>query len=250
MKTVLQIVLLVLLLVAAGFIVSDRRSIAALRAENQQLRDALDAQAAAGQSTTAATQAVEDELARLRADASQLPRLRGELTRLRAITNEMAGSQQEQQRLAAENERLRVAANDAAAAGTTPADVAPPDYMPRENWAFAGYATADASLTSMLWGMQQGDINVFLNALSTEAQEELRKRWEKDNKTEAQIAAEMQRDAQRMSGFHLTQVEPQSDGSMALSVTMDMTRDDGTRRTKQEKMIFRQVGNEWKFSPK
>jgi len=248
MKSLLRIGTSVLLLGLVILAVMDRRSLAELRAENDRLRTE-----AAALKPQEGTTAAEEELARLRKDASELPKLRGEITRLRAASNELAKARQAEERLRAENQQLRVARDSVAsstnAAGTQPGNPVPPaGYVSRDKIAFQGYGSAEASLQSTIWAMQQGQVDAVLAGMSEELQAQMRKNWQEQNKTPEQAKAELQAEAAKVQGFQLMQSIPQVDGSVLMSLQVDETREDGTLKQKQQKMIFKQIGNEWKLS--
>ena len=237
----------VLIIALAVLAYVNYRSAAQLRIENEQLRNQL-AQAETPQKSTTG----EDELARARSELEQLPKLRGEVTRLRALSNELAKAKAVEQQLRAENQQLRASRQSppADAVGATSTATAPSGaYVSRDNFAFAGYGSAEASLNSMLWAFREGRSDVFLGALSEQGQADLRKQWERENKTQEQMIADMQKEASRTQGFQVLQSVQQADGSVLLNVQMDRLNSDGTMRQRQQKMIFRQIGNEWRFSP-
>ena len=84
---------------------------------------------------------------------TELLKLRSEVTQLRERTNELAAVQRQ-------NEQL---GKGAASRSTNqpPPDVAPENIHPKESWAFAGYATPEAAMQSMLWGMSQTNKDAF-----------------------------------------------------------------------------------------
>ncbi|HMJ91119.1 MAG TPA: hypothetical protein VK530_14950 [Candidatus Acidoferrum sp.] len=248
MKSLLRILIGVLLLGLAGLAYLNWRTSVQLGAENERLRAQLAANDAAAQPTASN----DAELERLRAESAQLAKLRGEVMRLRAASNDLVKARQAEQQLRTEIQQLRAASASAAASTGTPANHQPvaAGYVTRDQFAFAGYGSAEASLNSMLWAMRQGQSEALLSALSPDMQAEMRKKWETENKSPEQVTAEMTVEGQRLQGMQVLQSAQQADGSVLLTVQMDQTRNDGTLKQNQQKMIFQQVGNEWKLSPK
>lgn len=228
-----------LLLAGALVIIGlDYRATSILRSENDGLKATLQAREAAVNEHAGTMEARDAELARLRAEVEQLPKLRGELTRLRNSTGEVAELQRGLQRLAADNLRLQTAPATAAA---VPQPGATPGYMPREQWAFAGYATPAASLQSILWSMSQGDLKTLFAGMTPEMKALGDKDWV--NKTEQQIADEMKRESQKLAGFQVLKSEVTEDGATTITVFMD-------GENKSQKIKFRQLGEEWKMAPR
>ncbi len=240
MKTVVRLLPWLLLCAAIVFLGLDYRTLSILRSENEGWRATLQAREAAVNLDRTVEQAKEGEMIRLRAEVEQLPKLRGELMRLRGATGEVTRWQQEGQRLAAENERLRTASASAATAAS-PALAPVSGLVPREQFAFVGYGTPVAALQSVLWGMGQGDLKSMLAGMTPEMQALGQKDWA--NKTELEVAEELKRGSQKLASFQVLKTEPGEDGTITLTVFMG-----GSEAT--QKMKFRRVGEEWKLSPK
>jgi hypothetical protein len=246
MKSLVRVGTGVLVVALASLAYLNFRTAAELRTENERLHAQL-AEADAQPKSNGA----EDELARLRGELEQLPKLRGEVMQLRAFSNDLAKARQAEQQLRAEVQQLHAAKENVSAANTAtlPASAVPSGaYVRRDSFAYAGYGSAESSLNSMLWALREGRSDIFINALSAESQAVMREKWG-DSKTPENIAQEMRTEAQRTPGFQVLQSVPQADGTILLHVQVDQLRDDGSMKQKQEKMMFRQVGDEWKFSP-
>jgi len=240
MKSALRALPWLLLLAAFVLIGLDYRTISILRSENEGWKATLQAREAAASQDGGVMQAKEAELARLRSEAEQLPKLRGELTHLRGTTGEVARLQHEVQRLAAENQQLRIAPSPTAEAAAPPPATAAV-RVARERFAFAGYGTPEASLLSIIWAMSQGDLKAVLAGTTPEMQARSQNDWA--NKTEQQITEELKRESQKLMGFQVLKSELTEDGATTITVFMD-------GENKSKKIKFRRVGEEWKMSPR
>ena len=102
---------------------------------------------------------VAGELAKTKDGNAELLKLRGEVGALR---------QQNEESLR-ENQALRQAQSTT---GKTPPDETPV-RIAKESWAFAGYATPEAALQTVMWAQLKGDANMFLASLGPEARAEI-----------------------------------------------------------------------------
>src|SRR5439155_3400177 len=110
------------------------------------------------------------EIAKLRADAQDVLKLRNEVSQLRASTNEI-------NKLRAQVSQLQAQARGQAT-GALPPQVPSPtgttnDNFPRQSWNFAGYTTPEATLMSAIWAMREGKPQVYLDSLSPEEQQRM-----------------------------------------------------------------------------
>ena len=145
MRAILAIGLIALIV---GLVVQTLR-LRQSAAKNQQLESQIaelrSVAAAAGASPGAATSSDGE-------DRTELLRLRNQVAQLRAATNEL--------------HELRAAIEHSPA--SPPATRPGAEFVPRESWTFAGYATPEAAFQSMFFAMNQRDQNAFVEALSPE----------------------------------------------------------------------------------
>ena len=225
------LVMLAAAVAAAYFFWNEARSLraelAALRAETQAVHD----QRAVEEEMR--SQKRDAELSRLRAEAQEVLKLRNEVRQLRTGARET-------EKLRADNQQLRAAAEAVAAfAASTPAPAAVGGHFPKENWAFSGYATAEAALVSAIWAMKEGNPTTYLESLSPAEQARMAKVWE--NKSEAEIAAKHQSDVAKITGLRVLEQQVVGDDEAVLVVRIE-----GVER--MEKVSMKRVGNDWKFS--
>ncbi len=160
---------------------------------------------------------------------SELLRLRGEVAGLRSQSDEM-------KKLAAENQRLRSSLASGSAAKHGAQTGSAEDTLPKESWAFVGYADPESALQSMVWAMTHGDTKTFLASLSPgspvfrDAQE----------KGEHEMA-EHNKEIDGVTGFKIINKESVSDDEAVLTVYafgIDHTA----------KFKFQRDGSDWKFA--
>jgi hypothetical protein len=134
----------------------QQKQLQQLRDETQSLTAELAKLKAENEVALAAAQSQNEELERVRKDATELLRWRGEVGQLR---------QQVQ------IERQRVVQQPTAAKETTrPATFAPGTYIPKDQLAFAGYATPEAAVQSAMWAFLSGQQETALAAVGPKTQ--------------------------------------------------------------------------------
>jgi hypothetical protein len=238
MKLIRELIVVIAVVAAAAAFVGWRN--ASLRqAENEALRAELQGAKEQGAAAMAADSAQRDEeLKRLRAEAQEVVKLRGEVTQLRSGAKEAEKWRAENDRLRAENQQLRSSPAATPAAAPAPPPVAAKDQFPKENWAFAGYATPDAALVSAIWAMKEGNPKTYLDSLSPDEQARMAKVWE--NKSEAEVAAKHQQDVSQITGFRILDRQPVSSEEVVMNVYIE-----GANRV--EKVSMKRLGEEWRF---
>jgi RNA polymerase sigma factor (sigma-70 family) len=161
-------------------------------------------------------------------ELDELLRLRAEANDLRRQTNEIA-------RLQAENQRLRTSVAKVAGskAGDTTASVQ--ENLPKESWAFVGYAEPESAFQSCVWAMNSGDAKTFLASLSPQGME----RHNVKGKSEEEIAKENKEEFQDVTGFKIVDKSVISDNEVVLTVYAS-----GINNTTRFK--FQRIGSDWK----
>ena len=232
MKAVLW---LLIVLLAAGVVVQSLR-VARLRVETDALRQQIaatqkHAEALAENAKSASATAPDSETER-----TELLRLRNQAAQLRTVTNEL-------QQLRARVEQLQAAqanvAHSTPAAPTYPAPAGSAP-VPRESWAFAGYATPDATLQSAVFAMSQGDLQAFLAAMTPEEAQRMQKSME--GKTPEQVAEEGRREMARVKSFQVLSREELAPDRVVLHLYAAGTDD------RVQRVIMQKAGEEWKWA--
>ena len=160
----------------------------------------------------------------------ELLRLRGEAGRLRKENQELA-------KLREENQQLRAAMT--ASQGLHASKLTPEaDYWPKDSWVFAGYATPESTLQSLLWSASKGEMKSLLASTTGEAQKHLED--DLKQKSEAEVAAEMAHET-AFSSCRLLDKEYLPNDAVRLTLRMDGDH------TETNKFILKKIGNEWKF---
>ena len=173
-------------------------------------------------------------------EKEELLRLRNQASQLKAATNETQQLRSHLQQATAENERMRAAQANVSAALSSPV-VAPSDNFPKEKWAFAGYATPEASFQSTVWAMSQGDSQTFMAGLAPEERARIEKSWQ--DKSAEQIGEEGRREMKEVSGFRILERRQIADDQVALTIFAN-----GKGETAE--MLLQRIGTEWKLAGK
>ena len=160
--------------------VLQRGNINRLRSENarlqarvQELTEQLE------KSATNRTQASKQENAGITRDqVNELMRLRREVTELRRLTNTAAGA------VPARSATAAVPPPDATLAATS----APPPVLTTNGppWNFKGYTRPEDTMSSMVWAMEQGRMDLLLGSATPEAQVQIQAEYGTIDKLQAQ----------------------------------------------------------------
>ena len=165
--------------------------------------------------------------------AGELLRLRGELGALRRQQKEW--------------EAMKAA--QAAANSHSPDNAglsAKADRIPRDSWAFAGYASPEAALESVVWAMSKGDLKAFLASATPETQKLLAQQYA--GKPDSEVGSSLVHEIGGLTELPVSDKVIAADGSVTFRVAVEET-DNGTTKTRDEAvMSFQNVGGEWKYS--
>jgi RNA polymerase sigma factor (sigma-70 family) len=194
--------------------------LARLKAENEHLSELL------AQMRSAATA----ETNRL----NELLRLRSEVGLLRQQTNDLATLQ-------AQNRSLRAARGNSSGSASPESEASDP--IPRDQWAFMGYATPEATAQSLLWALREGNTNaffVYLSGLDPESrakvEEEARKRG-----GPAAFAELGAHETGGMAAYRIIKKIVVNDERVLLQVQAGETQPVQT-------FIMKKIGDEWKMA--
>lgn len=176
----------------------------------------------------------------------ELLKLRGEVTQLRQQTNQIGD-------LADANKKLLVSLRETKAPQQTsgsgkkkkgPEDALPQDIHPKDSWAFRGYATPEATVESVCWGMINGDKAAMLEAFSPEMLPEIEKEMEKQD-----FAEEAKKDS--FAEFRILDRQQLGDDLMVLTIYTSRGDANGNNTTgNSERSVFQKIGGEWKVTKK
>ncbi len=227
-----------LIIAAAAFAAINWRKAALFQADNDTLRTRVETLESEVTQSTQSADLLKTSAEKLRAQTSELAKLRGEVTQLRTVaTNANA--------LSAENQRLRQQLQ-ARGSAVPPAHPSPleayagRDQFPRNSWNFAGYNSPEAALVSAIWAMREGDPKTYLNSLAPNEQQRVAQDWQSQNKSEAEVAEKHKNDVAAISGLRVLTRESSAPNEMVMSVYLE-----GPGRV--EKVRMNQVGQDWKF---
>jgi hypothetical protein len=165
---------------------------------------------------------------------SELLRLRSGVGLLRQQTNDLAT-------LEAENRRLRAARGNSS--GNASPESAASDPFPRDQWAFMGYATPEATAQSLLWALREGNTNAFFVYLSG-LDPESRARVEEEARKRGGPAAFAELGAHEtggMAAYRIIKKIVVNDERVLLQVQAGETQPVQT-------FIMKKIGDEWKMA--
>lgn len=228
------LVSLTLLAVLAGAFLWERHAITTLRARNEALRAQGDE----------ARQLAEDtrDLESLRASAASAGQRRDntELLRLRNDIRQLRAQQQEVEKLRAANQRV---AAEIQAGKFSPRRLSDqPGAVPREKWAFAGFATPEAAVQSFFAALSTGDPEQFLRCAGPQGAERMRREMLKDPERFRKDFAEELGKMGKVSAFRITDTRVRNDDPDRLEILVQVVAEGEAMP-----LPLRRIGNEWKF---
>jgi RNA polymerase sigma factor (sigma-70 family) len=235
--TTLQKTLIAATLVVAGVatpLAIQHQGQAKLREENQLLRRQAD--------DLARLSAENARLSRLLTEAtnpqtlpkdqfSELLKLRGEVGGLRRQTNELANALVSNQRSKPAPGGDRALQNSGGQAPSLH------ELVPKDSWAFVGYADPESAFQSAIWAMSQGDPKTIRSSLLPEGP--LIKKWE--GVPDDEVAARNKKEFEKVTAFKIIDKEVTSDDEVYLTVIASGINESGRFR-------IARVGNEWRVA--
>jgi hypothetical protein len=228
----------VVMLLAVVVAVAEGVFILKLRQEQVALRESGGKARGGGKSEAVEKITKRDaELQVLRVQAQDMLRLRFEVRLLRAATNDLA-------RLQAE--LLRLQATSTNTPEPPPTIVVAPgdgeDFLPKQGWTFAGYATPEATLQSWMWSLREGDLDAFLESLAPDGRAKFESQIQDTDKSEEDLAADLKRQSEGLTGFQILDQNAVTEDTMLLLVRMSGAE------SLRHRFLFTRTGNEWRMS--
>ena len=110
-------------------------------------------------------------------------------------------------------------------------------FLPRESWAFVGYATPEAALESGYWAENTGDFQGLLNSLTPEYRAQIEKHGEAQSESEKE--ANMQKEAAQVAAYQIVSNEAVSADECILHIR--------SPRLGKGKVTLKKIANDWKW---
>jgi hypothetical protein len=163
----------------------------------------------------------------------ELLRLRSEVSALRQQTNQIA--------------QLRAALGtpDKATAPTTEPTPAPaPTVVPREAWVFAGYATPEAALQSVVWAMSNGDAATYLASLTPAGLQYFEQQLE--GKSETDFATMLKDEVAELKALRFDRKHDVGDGKVSFVLSSKEQNDGATKMKDEQLVVLKNISGEWR----
>ena len=211
---------------AAWAVIAQRQELGHLRVERQAQLAAL------SQDTTplASSEAkpAESVSAPPQGDTAELLQLRSEVTRLTQRRQSLAN-------VKAENEQLRMKLA-VRATNAAPGTLLPPGFIRKSQAQMVGYNSPQATLQSLLWGMQHHDFNSVVQAFTPEAAQNMQAQYQQAGRSD------FFREASALVGMALVEQKQLPDGSIEAKVQF------GPSDAIPQSVVFRLVNGQWKVA--
>ncbi len=118
------------------------------------------------------------------------------------------------------------------------------NYWPKNQLAYAGFATPDDTLKSVLWTMASGDLNAWLSCCTTQAVASMQAEWQRDGLSPDQQQARLKAMADGFmspsEGFHIVNERLPSPDRADIDLSFD--GEDAVRT-----FVLQKVDGQWKF---
>jgi hypothetical protein len=191
---------------------------------------------------SAANERLSNQVASARAAQSLTPEELSELLRLRGQVGLLRQTEKEEAQLQATNERLRAAR--AAWEKQVAEARAAPNFWAKDQLAFAGYAEPEATLKTVLWAMNTGDVKSYLAGWASGDNVNVLFEGELRDKAETELAEGRKSLSETLGpsiGFHILDKKVTSPDQVTLDLSFD---GEGNAR----KFVVQKTGNEWKLT--
>ncbi|MEY2407575.1 MAG: hypothetical protein QOF48_245 [Verrucomicrobiota bacterium] len=181
------------------------------------------------------------ELSKLRTTAPVIERSdTTELLRLRNQAGQLRGQQLEAEKLRAANQRL---ADEIQSGKFKPRRLADVEgSIPREKWAFAGFATPEATVQSFLTAIASGDPQQLMGCMSPKDAESMRQELERDPDVFRKRFDQEFGKLNKLSAFRIAGTRPKGPNPDRIEVLVQFVADG-----EPTPLPLRRVGNEWKL---
>jgi hypothetical protein len=230
----LKIIMAVVLVVSAVAGITWRHcQLTELHRLNQALRDQKEqAQQSAAKDQAAQRVSPGDPSVAARAE------LKTELLRLRNEVRQLRDRQPELSRLRAENERIAAELRSGKPTVRRLAEME--GFIPRQDWANAGFATPEAAARSFLAAIASADLDQFIRCASPEAADEFQRQIQKDPEGFRKEFQEAFGHFDKIAGFRIAERRQVAEDRIVLSLQVAA---DGQVMP----LPLRRVDNEWKL---
>jgi hypothetical protein len=183
-----------------------------------------------------------NQVASARAAQSLAPEELSELLRLRGQVGLLRQNDKEEARLQATNAQLRAAR--AAWEKQVAEARAAPNFWAKDQLAFAGYAEPEATLKTVLWAMNTGDVKSHLAGWASGDNVNVLFEGGLRDKNETELAEGRKSLAETLGpaiGFHILDKKVKSPDQVILDLSFD-------GEGKARKFVVQKAGNEWKLT--
>ncbi len=120
------------------------------------------------------------------------------------------------------------------------------NIVAREAWGFAGYATPEAALQSMIWAKSTGDFQTFLNSIIPEATNDVINGYRAEaapDKATSRLLAE----TRSLRGLEILKEVPLDNDTVLVETKFHTQSTGGEPQTATLQMVFKNVNGEWKY---
>src|SRR4030095_1203938 len=133
-------------------------------------------------------------------ERSELLRLRNQAAQWRSATNELQQARKQVVQLQVDNEQLKTA-NSSRVVTSAAANAG--GMRERDSWQFLVYATPEACLESVLYGISKADYNTIMGSLTPEEAQRLQKQFDAANKSPEEVAERIRRDVAKTTSYQV-----------------------------------------------
>ena len=120
------------------------------------------------------------------------------------------------------------------------------NIVAREAWSFAGYATPEAALQSLIWAKSTGDFQAFLNSIIPEATNDAINGYHAEQSLD-KAASRLLAETKNLSGLQILKEVPLGDDTILVTTRFHALTPDSRSDQMTLEMVFKNVNGEWKY---
>jgi RNA polymerase sigma factor (sigma-70 family) len=120
------------------------------------------------------------------------------------------------------------------------------NIVAREAWSFAGYATPEAALQSMIWAKSTGDFQTFLNSIIPEATNDVINGYHAEQSPDKAVSR-LLTETKNLSGLQILKAVPLDEDTVLVQTTFHAQPPGSDPKQDTLQMVFKNVNGEWKY---
>jgi RNA polymerase sigma factor (sigma-70 family) len=182
---------------------------------------------------------------------NQLPGAHAENERLKSNQTELVRLRDEAAMLRQQIDTLAALTQTGDRAGKQKPRAFSTNVVSRESFEFAGYATPEDTIQSMLWAKSVGNVHKFLESAEPEESNALVRSYldmlSRSSESEEDQSKQLVAESENMTGFQILNDYPLADDLAMIQVSLQEQAGDGALQQGDVMVLLKQANGEWKY---